>query len=161
MGYYHIAQICLNGHMINDAYDEYPQHNQNFCDRCGAKTITTCPKCNTPIRGDYDTPGICNFDVPPVPSYCYNCGNPYPWTEQKLESAQELLSMETSLTQDELEYFASNMNSILVDTPKTKVVATKLKMTLSKVAPVVGNSLRELLIDICSEAAKKIIWPNI
>lgn len=160
MAYYHTAQICINGHMINDSADRDVECNKNYCDQCGGKTISKCPSCNSNIHGDYEVPGVCcvGFETS-VPAYCHNCGQPYPWTKQKLEAVQELLTLDDSLNEKDLQYFSDNMNSIVNDTPKTKVVATKLKMFLSKAAPVVGTSLRELLVDIASEAAKKIIFP--
>ena len=54
--WYDIAQICINGHVINSMSKSHPEHNKKFCDKCGAPTITNCPKCNTPIRGHYHAP---------------------------------------------------------------------------------------------------------
>ena len=42
-------QVCLKGHVINAGTQKYPQYNKDFCDLCGAKTITNCPNCNAPI----------------------------------------------------------------------------------------------------------------
>jgi hypothetical protein len=39
--------------MINSTARWSPQYNQDYCDKCGEKTITQCPGCNTPIRGMY------------------------------------------------------------------------------------------------------------
>ena len=41
MGYYHTAQICLNGHVITDSYDKNPEFRQNYCDKCGQPIDTT------------------------------------------------------------------------------------------------------------------------
>lgn len=111
------------------------------------------------IRGRYEVPDVVfiTANKTPAPSYCYNCGNPYPWTESALESAKELLALENILSQDELDYFNENMPSITVDTPKTKVVATKLNMYISKASSVVGSTLKDIIVEIGSETAKKII----
>jgi len=45
MSYYHTAQICLNGHIINESIEEYPEKNEKFCSLCGSETITECPSC--------------------------------------------------------------------------------------------------------------------
>ncbi len=55
-GRYDTAQICMNGHIINSMSKSHPEHNKEFCDKCGARTITKCPHCNTPIRGHYHEP---------------------------------------------------------------------------------------------------------
>lgn len=161
MGYYHTAQICLNGHVITDTYDRNPEIRQNFCDKCGEKTITACPKCNLKIRGDYEVEGVCflGSTMNTAPSFCYNCGAPYPWTKSALEATKELLALESDLSPNELEYLNNNMASILVDTPKTKVVATKFKIALGKVGSATASAIRDIIVDIASESAKKIIFP--
>ena len=77
LGYYDVAQICMNGHIINERYKESPEHNQEFCDKCGEKTITKCENCGADIRGRYKMPGIADFrpKQEKVPKYCYNCEN--------------------------------------------------------------------------------------
>ncbi|CAJ1611090.1 DUF2321 domain-containing protein [Clostridium perfringens] len=157
MGYYDIAQICLNGHITNGSYKEYPEYNKDYCSECGEKTIINCPKCNNFIQGDHYE-GFYSIDEPP--SYCHCCGEPYPWTKEKLDSANELLALEGSLSEEELNYFKQNLNSILIDTPKTKVVATKLKLSIAKTSSAVGSALRDIFVDIASEAAKKVLFPE-
>ncbi|WP_283701021.1 DUF2321 domain-containing protein [Clostridium perfringens] len=161
MGYYNTAQVCLNGHVITDTYESNPELRQTYCGKCGEKTIINCPNCNCKIRGDYEVKGVISFvGEPTVDSFCYNCGKPYPWTEEKINSANELLALEGTLSQDELDYFKQNLNSILVDTPKTKVVATKLKLAITKTSSAVGSALRDIFVDIASETAKKVIFPE-
>jgi hypothetical protein len=77
-------QVCLNGHVINAGSQEYPQYNKDFCDECGAKTITNCPKCNAPIPGDMQDTGVAVIGFKEAaPDYCQSCGTPFPWTERK------------------------------------------------------------------------------
>ena len=42
-------QVCPNGHVINASFRKRPYLNKDFCDKCGEKTITNCPKCDKPI----------------------------------------------------------------------------------------------------------------
>ncbi|BDS17319.1 hypothetical protein JUM001_15530 [Clostridium perfringens] len=159
MGSYDTAQICLNGHIVNSSFNKYPENSRKYCTSCGAKTIINCQKCNAEIIGSYT--GKYTFtSLKTVPLYCYNCGSPYPWTEEKLNSANELLALEGSLSEEELDYFKRNLNSVLVDTPKTKVVATKLKLAIAKTSSAVGSALRDIFVDIASEAAKKVLFPE-
>jgi hypothetical protein len=81
---YHVAQVCLNGHSINDASESFPQYNQNFCAVCGAETITTCRHCNHAIRGAVR--GEVNWGNYHPPAFCHNCGKPYPWMEDRLQN---------------------------------------------------------------------------
>ncbi|WP_027724534.1 DUF2321 domain-containing protein [Tuberibacillus calidus] len=160
MGYFDFAQICLNGHVVNDSAGTYPQYNENFCTECGAETITKCPSCNTHIRGDYhsDAVVIIGGSRYKLPKFCHNCGQPYPWTKMKIEAAQELASEINELTDDERELLAKSIDEIIKDTPKTTVAATRFKKLLAKVGAPIAESFREVLVDIISETAKKSIW---
>jgi hypothetical protein len=82
MGKYDTMQVCLNGHQITDRYDSSPEFRQNFCEKCGAETISECKNCGTKIRGHYDVEGVVAIgSSKEVPNYCHDCGEPYPWTE--------------------------------------------------------------------------------
>lgn len=158
MGYYHTAQICTNGHLITDSIDTSRNRTQKFCDKCGNETITNCTNCNSPIRGDYDVPGVISFSETEVPNYCYNCGKPYPWTTSSLEVLKELLALESSISTEELTYYNENLPSLIVDTPKSNLVATKLKLFINKSSKVVASSIKDIIVEIASETAKKIIF---
>jgi len=55
--WYDVAQVCLNGHLVNAKTKDSPQHNKDFCTKCGNETITKCPECNQDIPGDYHVEG--------------------------------------------------------------------------------------------------------
>ncbi len=82
MGYYEVMQVCLNGHQITASYNSSPQRRQDYCQKCGQKTIYQCPKCKEPIQGKYIVEGVLDLTKTPVPSNCHKCGNPYPWREK-------------------------------------------------------------------------------
>lgn len=151
-----IAQICLNGHVINGDTIHYPEYSKDYCTDCGSETIKNCPSCKGEIRGNsidgiYDT-------IEKPPAYCHLCGKPYPWTDTTLQSTQELIELEESISQEEKDYFSKNLPEILVETPKTKLVATKLKIFLNKASREVSSGVRDIIVDIASETAKKIIF---
>lgn len=114
MGYYQTAQICENGHIIT--VNHASGSGENFCRLCGSKTIIACPTCNANIRGKYHMDGVLNVSTAknfPVPSFCYSCGAPYPWTKSALDAAQELLELESELSPEELSYLNENMTQKL------------------------------------------------
>ena len=174
-GWYDTAQICINGHTVNLMSVSRPEHNRKFCDRCGAPTITKCQNCNVSINGFYHEGTADEFDIegmieeivnpPPnithnyttVPSFCPDCGKPYPWTEAKLKAAQELTDLLEELEPEEREILKKSFDDIVRDTPQTKVAATQFKRLLLKVGKTMAEQLRELVVDIASETAKKII----
>lgn len=53
-----------------------------------------------------------------------------------------------------------DLPALVSDTPRTKVAATKMKQFLGKAAKDVGAGLREVLVDVASEAAKKMLFPG-
>lgn len=53
-----------------------------------------------------------------------------------------------------------SINEIVRDTPQTQIGASRFKNVIAKVGSTTGNAIRNILVDIVSETAKKIIWPN-
>lgn len=134
-----------------------PEFNQDFCDKCGAKAITECPSCKTLIRGHYTVEDvICIGDSYDPPAFCYKCGTAFPWTTTKISAAVDLLTEDDPDTDPQT--VRQSIEEIVSDTPRTKVGATRLKNILTKVGSGTAKALRELLVDIASESAKKIIW---
>jgi hypothetical protein len=96
MAYYDIMQVCLNGHRITDTYETHPEHRQEYCDQCGARTIIACPNCNKPIRGHHYVPNVASMFSASVSEFCLGCGKAYPW----IKSGQKKNS-EKDKTQDD------------------------------------------------------------
>jgi len=156
--WYDTAQICTNGHVTNPCSGSEPERNAKFCDKCGAPTITSCQDCNTTIKGYHHTPGLVDIGYRYTPpSFCPDCGKPYPWTEAKLKAARELTDLLEDLSQEEREILKKSFGDIVRDTPQTKVAAAQFKRLAAKVGKIAAEQLRELVVDIASETAKKII----
>jgi hypothetical protein len=90
-----------------------------------------------------------------VPHYCYNCGKPYPWTQAKLEAAKEFAEELDGLSSKEKDVLKQSIEELARDTPKTKVAAVKVKKILAKARGAALSMLRDILVDIASETAKK------
>ena len=157
--YYDIAQICINGHVINSMSNDYPQSNQNFCDKCGGESITKCPECSTNIRGYYHVPGAIGGFEYKAPSYCYNCGGSLPWTQSSLEAAAESADEIEELTDEEKVKLKETLPALVKDGPKTVVAESRFKKLMKKAGKDTYDGMRSILIDVVSEAVKKIsIW---
>jgi hypothetical protein len=162
MEWFDAYQICLNGHGINDSYEDAPQYNQNHCHQCGRPTIMSCQHCNTPIKGrprdtHYLTGG---YGTPPPPNFCHNCGAPYPWTEIALVSAQEYADEVDALTNDDKLVLKESLADLVRDTPKTQLAVTRFKKLMVKAGGEAASSFKSILINVITEAAKKTIWPT-
>lgn len=156
--WYDTAQVCMNGHAINDSVQQFPQHNQEFCDKCGAKTIIACEECKTTIRGHYNISGAIGvFEYNP-PKFCHKCGSPYPWTKKGLKAAKDLAEEIENLTPEEKKILKQSLDELVKDSPNTQVVALKFKKIMSKAGKTSAEALKEVLINILSESTKKLIW---
>lgn len=156
--YYDTAQICLNGHVVNASSTRLPQDNKAFCEKCGAATTTACPSCGSGIRGNYYGRRV--FVPLSRPSFCPDCGKPYPWTDSALQAAKELAQELEGLTHEERKTLSKDLDDIVADTPRTQVAAVRLKKMLAKAGKVGAQAVRDILVDVASEAAKKIISPT-
>lgn len=158
--WYDQAQVCKNGHLINSAMKKYPDDNKKFCPECGKETICTCEKCGNAIQGELHVEGVANFGGSIVPSFCKDCGAAFPWTKAKLEAAIELLKEDEELVAEDITKFENNIQDAMSDGPRTLLASTRIGKVLSKTTKFIGDGVRDILVDVLSEAAKKTIWPS-
>lgn len=161
MGTYRVAQICPNGHVATAAADQNSELREAFCSQCGEATIMECPKCSASIRGDYDVEGpfvvVGGYEPP---AFCHNCGSAFPWTERKIASAVELVEVSACLPAEELEQFRADLTELTKGGSKTQVASLRFKKVMAKVGTSVASGVRDIIVDVLSEAAKKAIWGN-
>lgn len=156
---YDVAQICQNGHVINGLSTTEPGNNQQYCDKCGAATITLCPKCQSPIRGASTDQFGFMMDYS-APSFCINCGNPFPWTELKLKAAHDLAKEIDNISEDDRNMLQISIDDLVKDTPSSNVAAMRFKKIMQKVGPPVLSLFRDILVDVVSETIKKSLFPT-
>lgn len=154
---YDTAQICLNGHLINEFAATKPNRNKKYCDRCGEATFTHCPSCNAPIQGYHL--GLRGPSKYTIPKYCYECSKMYPWTKERFEAARALVD-ELKLSDAEKEDVKQSIKDLVQDGPRAEGAAVKFKRLVNKGGEWALDTFRELLVDVLSETAKKIIFPN-
>ena len=148
---YDVMQVCSNGHRITDSATSFPQHRKEFCAECGAKTIMGCPECQAPIQGRYS--GAISARATPVPNNCQGCGTAFPWRQDAIASAIEILQMQLG-EQDSAE-ITELVPAIAVETPKTHLAALKLTRLMSKLAKPAYDISIKVASDLASETAKK------
>lgn len=155
---YNVACICLNGHVISQFAATQPEHSTKFCSTCGDVTIKACRHCATSIRGHYSVPGVVGFYDYHRPSFCFNCGQPYPWTERAIVAATELISEESNLAGDDSAKLAETVKSLTIDSAQTPVAASRLKKTLSTLGKATAEGVKSILVNVITESAKRSIW---
>jgi hypothetical protein len=92
-----------------------------------------------------------------VPAFCRACGSAYPWTESKIEAAKQLIELAEKLDDAEKATLTADLPDLVRDTPRTQVAATRFKRLAAKVGGGITSALRDIIVDIASEAAKKVI----
>jgi hypothetical protein len=155
---YDNAQICQNGHVITQFGETRPQHLKNFCDKCGAATIRACPECAKDIQGHYH--GGALHSGKPAPAFCHGCGAPYPWTQMRLDAAKQLADEDAGFSPEETEQFIKSLKSIVDQSPDAALATSRFKKLMTKAGGPVSKALRDILVDVLSEAVKKTIWPS-
>jgi len=156
--YYDIAQICLNGHVINSSSSRSPEFNEKFCSSCGKETITSCGKCNKSIRGYYHMSEIIAVFDYSKPAYCPECGNPYPWTITKMSVAEEVADELSALSADEKLMLKESFPDLINETPKTPLAEKRFKSLVKKAGTEAYNIFKVVLSDILSESVRKSIF---
>ena len=154
---YDVAQICENGHVANSFTQHSPEFNQTFCQTCGAATMTKCPGCQAPIRGGYWGGGFVRECE--LPKFCINCGKRFPWTSLKIRAATDLAKELDSITDQDRSMLEESIGELTKDTPSTQVAAVKFKKVMAKAGTSAASMFRDILTDVLSETAKKILWP--
>lgn len=150
-----VAQLCLNGHVINPRSIEYPEFNQEFCEKCGETTTTDCPSCGSKIRGK--TMGSLIAERFYAPNYCLKCGKPYPWTEHRLRTAKELADGFDELNEDDRKKLKESLDDLVKDSPATEVAGRRFKKIVAKLGKESAGAIKSVIIDVLSETAKKIL----
>ncbi|MBI0097089.1 MULTISPECIES: DUF2321 domain-containing protein [Snodgrassella] len=161
MDTYRVAQICLNGHVVTTTADVQPERQEAFCSKCGEATITQCPNCSASIRGkfEYERVVVVGFDAfYKPPAFCHNCGKAFPWTERKIASAVELVEVGADLSPEEMQQFRSDLTELTKDSPKTQVASLRFNKVMGKAGKSIASGVRNIIVDVLSEAAKKAIW---
>lgn len=148
-----IAQICLDGHIINPCVNTFPKYNKKFCDKCGKEVIDECTHCEVKIQGN---PFIRNRNNI-APAFCHKCGEPYPWTETKNKVTEELIQELEEISEDDKMILTKNINDIIIETPETNLAVIKIKKIFKKYGEPVRKILYKAFIDIASETTKKLI----
>jgi hypothetical protein len=152
---YDVAQVCPNGHVANSSTRNAPEDNKDHCEHCGEKTITACPQCQNPIRGLYW--GEMSLGNYRPPAYSSKCGQAFPWTQARIEAAVDFLLEATGEPADRVKETVQN---VVRDTPKTQVAAGRIRGWLSRAGPEGAKVFRDILVEVISETAKKVIWPG-
>lgn len=150
------AQVCLNGHIATRSFHDSPPFREDFCTICGEATTIKCPNCSAEIRGRYR--GVFSTHEPPPPAYCHACGKPHLWTCRRIDAAKELADEIEGITEGEKLLLKASIDELVKDTPKTQLASIRFKKYAAKGGQAIVSAMRDILVDVVSETARKLIW---
>jgi hypothetical protein len=170
--YHDTAQVCLNGHMVNDRVQSRPELLKKFCPDCGAQTIVFCGECTGMIQGalhstsmvggsDYlGTPARPQTRVASgsVRAYCHACGKPYPWTRARIDAAKALAAELDELSDADSLLLQSSIDDLVADTPRTDVAIVRFKKVMMKTGKQAADGFKRVLVNVVTEAVRKQLW---
>lgn len=153
---YDVQQVCENGHKITDCYGIKPKDQQKFCKICGEKTIIACPNCGKeiqcdrqPIINDRGVASLCTV----IPSYCPNCGEPYPWTQKRIQTAIQILAEFGNLDEEEKRTIEQDIENIAKDVPEAELSARRIKRIWGKCS----RAGYEVIMEFASRTAANVL----
>ncbi|WP_336014809.1 DUF2321 domain-containing protein [Fusobacterium polymorphum] len=159
------SAICEKGHLQTSLLEFSENYENLYCKECGSKIIDKCPHCNAEIQGGmachtvgrdivYNQPTVDTqkYSNNTVPKYCHNCGKPYPWTEEFLNTYKGTLSLVLE-DEKELQNKIYNATEELVKNnfDLKSPMATLFKLLLNKT----GDLAKGVLVDTLSSVASE------
>ena len=152
MNTYHTALICENGHTISNDYESLPNaENENFCEKCGAKTFTACPNCNAPIHGRKYIDGYPGVTPKQTPAFCYACGEPYPWTVVAMAAVKDAVLEDPAVSGHNI---IDLLPDIVSETPRTATASKKVAELMKLAGKFTSDTIRYFVIEFGCEIAK-------
>jgi hypothetical protein len=148
---FYAAQICMRGH-VQSADGKNKFNRDEHCQQCGDPCIDSCQKCKAPIRGGGAWGSPSDYVRP---SFCYKCGRPYPWMEDCLATARELLWHDDKLDESDREKLWRILQYVMSD-PKSDLVPAKKKLFeigIGKALP----ATREFFLDLMAKLGAEML----
>lgn len=119
-----------------------------FCADCGAKTMSKCHVCGAYIQYKEHRPHY-------VPSYCTECGEPFPWVSSALEELGRVTDEAKELTPEEKAALKRAYPELTKNTVKTRDAVETLKAYYAKFSPAAVAIVRTVLVNVMTDEAKQ------
>ena len=151
-GRFYATQICLQGHVLRSSGDAYERGEH--CPKCGKVCIDACPDCGTAIRGQGTWDTTRNYKRP---EHCHKCGRAYPWMQDRLETAKQLLYHDDKLSIAEKEENWGLLQYVMTDPKSDKAPAKKklFEIGIAKALP----ATREFFLDLMAKLGAEMLKP--
>jgi len=64
------------------------------------------------------------------------------------------------LNDEERSQLAASFDDLVRECPRTSLAATRFKKLIAKAGGMAGETFKKILVEIASETAKKMLWPD-
>jgi hypothetical protein len=91
------------------------------------------------------------------PSFCFECGKPFPWTIEKVSAAKDLADELEDVSQEDRTKLKTAIDDVAAGGPRAEAGAARIKRIVGKAGTTVGQALWKISIELASEAAKKVL----
>jgi hypothetical protein len=150
------AAVCERGHPLTADLELHPA--ARFCSQCGATVMAACQGCGAEIQGHYVPPGVAGVSGPYTPpSFCFSCGQPFPWTAEKLVAAKDLADELEDVTADDRAKLKTAIDDVAAGGPRAEAAAARIKRILGRAGSAVGQAFWKITVEVAGEAARKIL----
>src|SRR5258708_343098 len=111
----------------------FPEFNKKHCPKCGQPTIAACEHCKAQINGHLFDSMSLHYDLP---SFCHECGNPYPWTSRSIAAATEYADLIGELSDAEKSELKKDIDELVKEGPRTVIAASRFRKSMKKMGSV-------------------------
>ena len=157
---YGTAIICRSGHVVNACVQSQREEHHAYCSKCGSDVITACPSCEASIPGARIVPRV---DITPprlkfAPKYCPQCGSPYPWTQQAIEAAVDLIIESNRSLEASRQKIEQTLVDVVRETPRTAVAVARIREWLADASAASAAAFERVLTNVVSDVVKRAIF---
>jgi len=92
-----------------------------------------------------------------MPYFCQDCGESYPWTQSALQAARDIVEGDEHLSVEEKAELAATLDDLVKESPRTLSAGQRFKRLAAKAGTESAGMLKQVLISVLSEAAKKTV----
>jgi hypothetical protein len=92
-----------------------------------------------------------------APPFCHSCGKPYPWMEDRLQTAKDLLNHDDKLSLEEREKLWGLLRYVMTD-PTSDLALAKKKLFEIGIAKALPTT-REFFLDLMAKLGAEMLKP--
>ena len=89
-----------------------------------------------------------------LPAYCHKCGKPFPWTENKIQTAIQIFAEFGGLDNEEKKTIENDIRNISRDIPQGELAAMRIKKIWQKYGKIAYNVIMEFVSKTAAEILK-------